>query len=230
MINAVLNKKADIQRNEDVKTSSILGLLLLLPAEMFWKLLRSSMSDTHMLPASSGDILNSEFWPHWNVDNKDTEVTNQKLVEPDVFIEFENFDLIIEVKLDGNFQYSDQWTNEVCAYKSNISTEKELIFVALGGNASLDSILLTKGRAKGTTVHKCSWNRLLEVVHSEVEYQEHATYPYDRHILRILHMIEKAYTIYGERVTLWMESIPTSLLNIDCNCLHKFKETWNQLK
>ena len=35
MINAVLKEKADIQRNEDVKTSSIIGLLTLLPAELF---------------------------------------------------------------------------------------------------------------------------------------------------------------------------------------------------
>ena len=45
MINAVLKEKADIQRNEDVKTSSIIGLLTLLPAELFWKLLKSSLSE-----------------------------------------------------------------------------------------------------------------------------------------------------------------------------------------
>ena len=64
MINAVLKEKADIQRNEDVKTSSIIGLLTLLPAELFWKLLKSSLSEQHRLPVSSGDILSIESLKH----------------------------------------------------------------------------------------------------------------------------------------------------------------------
>ena len=74
MINAVLKEKADIQRNEDVKTSSIIGLLTLLPAELFWKLLKSSLSEQHRLPVSSGDILAIEFWPHWYVGDTDVAV------------------------------------------------------------------------------------------------------------------------------------------------------------
>lgn len=230
MIDAIASGKAQINKNEDVKTSSILGLMTLLPAELFWKLLRGSISESYSLPRSSGDILNTQFWPHWSINGKDLDVTNNNFVEPDVFIKFEQFDVIIEAKLDGNPQYENQWNNEVCAYKYNISKDKPLIFVALGGNASLDVQPLTKGRHKGTLVYKCSWNRLLEVIHAEAEYLKQAQFQYDRHVLRILHMIERSFSIYGEKVTLWMESIPEELTTININSLNNIREIWNHLK
>lgn len=230
MIDAVVNGKVDIRRNEDVKTSSVLGLLTLLPAELFWKLLRGSISESCSLPVSSGDILNVEFWPHWSVSGRGLDVTNNNFVEPDVFIEFEHFDIIVEVKLDGNFQYEEQWNNEICAYKSNVGENKQLIFVALGGNCTLDAQTISKGRLKGFPIYKSSWNRLLEVVHVEAEYLKQAEFQYDRHVLRILHMIERSFSIYGERVTLWMDSIPNNLTIFNHDSLNNIREIWKHLK
>ena len=230
MINAVINKKADIQLNEDVKTSCVFGLLTLLPAELFWKLLRSSISDGQTLPKSSGDILNVDFWPRWDVDDNDTDVTNERFVEPDVFVEFENLDLIIEVKMDGNSQKESQWINEVCAYKTYKGNDKTLVFIALGGNDSIDTYRLTKGKSKNALVYKCGWNKLLEAIHSEAEYLEQATFQYDSHVLRTLRKIEESFVIYGERVTLWLESIPENLTCINSNRLYEINEVWKQLK
>lgn len=230
MIDAVANGKVDIRRNEDVKTSSVLGSLTLLPAELFWKLLRGSISESYKLPVTSGDILNVEFWPRWSVYGKRLEVTNDNFVEPDVFIAFEHFDVIIEVKLDGNSQSEEQWNNEICAYKSNIGEDRLLIFVALGGNSSLDVQAISKGRFKGTSIYKSSWSRLLEVVHVEAEYLKQAEFQYDRHVLRILHMVERSFSVYGERVTLWMDSIPDSLTIFNSNSLNNLREIWKHPK
>ena len=89
---------------EDVKTSSIIGNLLHLPTSIFWQILLNASDENdaegNMLPTLSAgeDILDFEFWPYWTLEDK---------VEPDVFIRFANFDLIIELKVhDYNPQKS----------------------------------------------------------------------------------------------------------------------------
>lgn len=226
MINAILKKGVEIKRNEDVKTSSIIGVLSLLPAELFWKLLKKSFPNHHNLPLSSGDIVGVDFWPHWYVDGSDKEVTNDKYVEPDVYIEFENFNLIIEVKLDGNPQYPEQWKNQILAYQTNVKSSKPLVYVALGGNCSYDAFSLTGGNVNELLVYRCSWQRLLETIHEEMEYLGSNPYQYDNQNLRILRMAEQAFAIYGERVTSWMESIPASLTKIDSKCLNEIRTLW----
>ena len=226
MINAVLKKKTEIHLNEDTKTSSILGLMSLLPAELFWKLLKNSLSEPTNLPVSSGDLLNIEFWPHWYNNEKDTDITNSKLVEPDVYIEFENFNTIIEVKLDGNLQYENQWINQICAYQTNIKSSKPLVYIALGGNKSLETNTLTKGKVQGYHIYNCSWKRLLEVIHEQIDFLNSEPYKFDGQTLRILHRVEQAFSIYGERVTLWMESIPTHLTAIDNSYIKEIRRLW----
>ena len=96
-------------QSEDLKTSSILGSLLLLPDDLLWELLvKSCCGGTEKLPDVAGVLDSFEFWPRWNADN----TTNLKYVEPDLFLRFSNFDVIVEVKqFDGNGQYYEQWEN-----------------------------------------------------------------------------------------------------------------------
>lgn len=86
---------------EDTKVASTLGVLKNLPAELFWQILRKSCKSKIKLPSKSGEILNIDFWPGgWKFVNR---------VEPDVYIEFENFDLIIEAKINYLYgQISEQ--------------------------------------------------------------------------------------------------------------------------
>ena len=129
-----------------------------------------------------------ELWPHWYAGDTDVEVTNENFVEPDVYIEFESFNLIIEAKLDANSQGEQQWTNQVCTYKSNIESDKQLVYTALSGNKSFELYTLSHGRAKGHRINRCSWQRLLEAIHNEANFQESEPYMYNRKILRILRM------------------------------------------
>ena len=95
---------------EDPKTSSVFETLLMLPDELLWEVLRAACFDNDNLPMVSGQIEDYEFWPHWDSAN----TSNTKLVEPDVFIRFQSFDLIIEAKYRDNYgQYSQQWEDRV---------------------------------------------------------------------------------------------------------------------
>ncbi len=80
--------------NEDFKTYVTIGQLRYLPADLFWNLLRASSVSPKLLPATAGRLEAFEMWPSWDP----TGTGNTKRVEPDVFIRFSRFDLIIEAK------------------------------------------------------------------------------------------------------------------------------------
>lgn len=77
--------------HEDPKTSTVFESMLMLPDELFWKILRRACFNNDNLPLVAGKIESYEFWPHWDP----TKTTNTNLVEPDLFIRFQLFDVII---------------------------------------------------------------------------------------------------------------------------------------
>ena len=90
---------------EDSKTSAVFENVMLLPDNVFWYILRQSCFSNDMMPIHLGLLLSYEFWPHW--DRTGTDNTNY--VEPDLFLEFELFDVIIEAKYgDYGGQYQHQ--------------------------------------------------------------------------------------------------------------------------
>lgn len=73
-----------------------------------------------------GEFETLTFWPTFDL--------NGANVEPDVLIEFEKLDILIEVKPPtGGGQYYDQWQREIDSYKQS-NKDKKLIFLALGNN------------------------------------------------------------------------------------------------
>ena len=144
-------------QSEDLKTSSILGSLLLLPDDLLWELLvKSCCGGTEKLPDVAGVLDSFEFWPRWNADN----TTNLKYVEPDLFLRFSNFDVIVEVKqFDGNGQYYEQWENEICSYFNEYGSVKDVYFIALGGNGNKKPSIV-----RSVPVYRCSWLSLLASV------------------------------------------------------------------
>ncbi|MBV7440971.1 hypothetical protein KRX57_06020 [Weeksellaceae bacterium TAE3-ERU29] len=92
MLENILNNK--INSREDEITSTIIGLLKYLPSELFWDILKNACNDSSNLPKLSGDIDFISFWNKWGAEK----TTNKNYVEPDVFIQFSEFDLIIETR------------------------------------------------------------------------------------------------------------------------------------
>ncbi len=72
---------------------------------MFWKILKQAVF-TNILPEEPGTRYCYEFWPRWDP----RKTGNTSYVEPDVFIRFRDFDIIIEAKRhENNQQYRTQW-------------------------------------------------------------------------------------------------------------------------
>lgn len=184
---------------EDVKTSSIIGNLLHLPTSIFWQILLNASDENdaegNMLPALSAgeDILDFEFWPYWTLEDK---------VEPDVFIRFTNFDLIIELKVhDYNSQEPGQWNREFAAYYKRYPNENKPVYlIAISG----------KTNKTMNNVFQCSWQSLLEAVLDAKETTEGK----DSFIDRIFDDILMAFSIHKEYYFKYLDSVMLDHMNI----------------
>lgn len=188
--------------SEDSLTSMVFERLFYLLHERFWNILRESCYGSE-LPNFSGPIEIKEFWPSWDPSN----TSNKDRVEPDVFIRFQQFDLIIEAKRwDYNQQSKEQWSNEIAAYGNEYAEDKKkLFFIALGG--LYDNVT---ENLKGVEVRKCRWNRILRKV---IEYQKQLTGVSEiknemSSITNILNDIILAFQLHGYATGEWLSTIP----------------------
>jgi len=227
-----LSKKQRLDNpKEDTQTSSIIGDLLHLPSDLFWVLLRNSCTDKVFLPVVCGEILDFEFWPHWDA----TGTVNTTIVEPDVFISFEEFDLIIEAKkYDESGQYENQWRNEIGSYYNNFpSQDKKLIVVAIGGSKDMQKKDLTinrllsdnKSKICSVPIFKCNWlSILIEVTRVLDEIQ---TIKYKDSIRsshkRILQDVIRSFNIHSLYFLKWLDSLNRDNLNIGDSSIDVFK-------
>ena len=226
MLQAYKNSKLLVELNEDVKTSSIIGELTHLQADLFWYLLRSATAYNESLPEIAGEIYTVEYWPKWSAEGCD--ITNNQFVEPDVFIRFQKFDIILEIKKnDGCGQYMTQWTNEICGYLNEYADDnKDIYIIALGGNNNMQKENIRKLRDNDLVVHKCSWFSLLEKVNEQMRslyrlpYKDSCT----MQTIRILQDIVSSFNLYGDYVMEGFDNFPKNLLL--CNN-YKIDDIWN---
>lgn len=206
MIHSYSKIKTDRNYNEDFKTYATLGVLQYLPAHVFWKLLRDSVIDNEALPEEAGEITQIDFWPKWYKIQNVKVVSNSTYIEPDVFIRFENFDCIVEVKkTDFSGQHSDQWENQTLAYRNEYPEDRRLIFIALGGNPKLDST----SQAKFCHVYKSTWQRLLREIDIALKEREGITVKTESvsQKIRILQAAVEAFARYNEYVVEFLHSL-----------------------
>lgn len=206
--------------NEDPKTSAVFETMLMLPDELFWNVLRAACFDNANLPSVTGRIEDYKFWPHWNSKGTD----NTIFVEPDVFIRFQLFDVIIEAKYgERTGQYAQQWKNEIIAYRNEYGSDRPVYFMAVGGNAEKASerVSLTKD----VTINKCTWLSLLIqitklrdecIAQSMLCHQQSS-------LIRLLNLIELAFNINGVYNIRWFDDIRTSKPLISPDSILTFK-------
>lgn len=195
MIQALLHHKSHIGLIEDEKTSMIIGTLLHLPTTLMLEIISDALGrDSSVLSNKTEEYLQKmpEFWPHWFTDR----TSNGHYVEPDVFISFKSFDLIIEVKRndDKTSQYSDQLKKELIAYEDKYGKEnKEVYLIALGGNVDDIKSIDKKMRDK---ILICSWSNLLYSIEREKRIVQEVVQEYGA-IYRTLSDCKDAFDVFG---------------------------------
>ncbi|WP_299577477.1 hypothetical protein [uncultured Sunxiuqinia sp.] len=187
--------------SEDSLTSFVFERLFYLPVELMWTILTKACCGSE-LPKQAGKMVSTEFWPHWDAEH----TSNSIFIEPDVFIRFSEFDLIIEAKrYDKDQQYQGQWENQIQAYRNEFSDEKPLFYIALGGLFTHETQTVN-----GIKVVMCRWKSLLEQVkmaHQLLSESEGLLYSSDA-ILRILSDLKKVFRLHGYATGLWFSSLP----------------------
>lgn len=186
--------------SEDSLTSSTIGLLQYLGSDLFWKILREICGDKSKLPVSVGNLQEIYFWRKFLPDL----IINVNHVEPDVYCEFEHFNLIIEAKKGDVYgQDENQWRKEITSYFKEIESDKLLLFIAIGGNNSLKTKKIDLDSI-GTKhiIYGASWQRMLEACKYIVDHEE-LTYS-DKRILKDTISLFEKHNFYSIR---WLKEI-----------------------
>jgi len=156
---------------EDSLTAGVFTYLHHLPGELFWRILRNACYTSHLTDYPGEPSV--EFWPKWGSES----TSNPNYVEPDMFLRFSAFDIIIEAKRNEKcMQSKDQWQRELVAYTNEYGEErKQVKILAIGGlHSTQDDMVSHKWHSSSTEstnehvthhfecpVHMCRWDGLL---------------------------------------------------------------------
>ena len=130
--------------------------------------------------------------------------TNQRSVEPDVWLELERIHLIIEAKRhEEGGQYEGQWLKEIQALLNTLADDdkRPIWLLALGGNYQTSKQSLTLGD-KTYPIIKIRWQTLLE----EVKKYTYESSPYSSVEKRICKDIIKAFELFEYFSLKWLDS------------------------
>jgi hypothetical protein len=194
--------------SEDSLTSSIIGLMQFLPDYLFWYLFKQSCGNNSDLPTDIGKINGFYFWDRWSAKG----TYNSNYVEPDVWIDTEKYYIIIEAKKTDYFgQHIDQWENELRALKNEVEyLDKEIIFIALGGNDSLKNCS-TEVDSNSYKIYTASWFFLLHSITLYISQKEDI----DNYTERLLNNIVAAFSKHGFLDIDWLSSMKCRKINRD---------------
>ena len=222
-----------INHCENSLTAAVFSHLLHLPGELWWQLLRGACYSAE-LPAVAGELHSVDFRPKWDPDGTD----NVSYVEPDLFLRFAEFDLIIEAKRwDQSQQDPKQWQKEVRAYWHEYMAEettpnigRKLRLIALGGvwttedqEASVQVPRAATRQANGADgargasfscpVHMARWGRLLGECKRMARELEQARYrsSQTRAHERILSHLIGLFAAHGFQTGRWFDEIVPEL-------------------
>lgn len=197
---------------EDPKTSTILGTLLHLPAHLFWEIIRTACYEGKLLPQFAGEIIDYAFWPHWDSNGS----RNTNFIEPDLFISFQEFDVIFEAKYtDDTGQNKIQWEQEITGYYNTIDHDKNIYLIALGGCKRMNAETLTVG-ANSVPILKCNWHSILVESTRMLEELGNQKYPdYTKSAAqRILKDTILGFNVHGMYHLKWLNDIYKENLHI----------------
>ncbi|RAJ17826.1 hypothetical protein [Olleya aquimaris] len=209
MISYYTNGSGSLSKCEDSCTAGVFDILKYLPADLFWQILKSSLLlDT--LPSVAGNIQHIEFWPKWSVKDVD-EISNTKYIEPDVFINFSDFDVIIEAKrYDEKQQNSKQHKDQLVAYFNEFKDNepKEVYYILLGGLHIEDLREEITIYDKTVKLSKIKWSGLLTTIASLKKTIERQDLAHQKPMLLLLEDVINVLAIHGYHTKKWLSKMP----------------------
>jgi len=223
MISAVKNKKTPIKLREDTLTSVVFDNLLHLPNNLFWKIIKESCFENN-LPCFINSIDSYEFWPSWYTQNSN----NEYKVEPDLFIRFDNFDLIIEAKLNL-VQDLNQWKDQFIGYNDNYNQYKQnknVYLLAIGGINDENEIEIKVNNYGSIKVVKCRWSNILEKLVSINSILVNYNFLNIDNIIRIINTIIAGLEMHGFEKIHWLEDMINNTCDIDFESSFKSLLNW----
>lgn len=198
-----------LKSNEDSLTSTVFSQFLHLPFECLWGILKEASFGSG-LPIFPGEPERIEFWPNWDPEGTD----NSNRVEPDLFLRFQGFDLILEAKRWDQWQQSRyQWEKELQAYANEYGHEERPVFlIALGGLHGFDAERMQLSDSKNTQclVVMMQWHRVLQAALRLQKNLMKVPFPssaISAQIRTLGHVID-AFSHHGFSTGSWYEDLP----------------------
>lgn len=204
MISYFHHRKGKLNACEDSLTSTVFDTLKYLPTELFWHILKHS--EYHFkLPKYPGEIESITYWDNW--DSKNT--ANSKYVQPDVFIRFEEFDLIVEAKrYNENQQSVHQIENEIIAYENEYGNfSKKVYLLQVGGLQNKENELNIKKNNIEVIICKTDWTMILDsamIIHNRLKLSDLSV---NESYCRILEDTISGFALHGYFKKNWLKDI-----------------------
>lgn len=221
MISYFTYGKGSLAICEDSLTASVFDILKYLPSTFFWQLLKDALVlDT--LPEYSGDIQEMQYWPKWSATN----TKNSIYVEPDVFIRFKAFDVIIEAKrYDANQQSVYQLKKEIIAYYNEYADdEKEVYLIQVGGLQEICTDEYIEVNNQKVYQSKTNWSQLLRIIAIYKERVIQQQLPGQQQIALLLSDLIDAFAIHGFHQKKWLDECIYYTINQNAITQFKFKK------
>ncbi|THB72640.1 MAG: hypothetical protein D6B28_05150 [Gammaproteobacteria bacterium] len=180
------------QQREDLLTAAFFSRFTYLSGLLQHRLLKQWLGGV-------GDFTAFEkidYWPRYDLEKRD----DRNFVEPDLLLNFEDCDLLIEVKPPkGGDQYQEQWQLEIEGYFAQEKRLKPLYFLAIGriGSvlAELDDESLQEKYPQFQKANAIGWKAIASqlrkcLIEGDLDVQDR----------RIIEDMQKALSLYGIRV------------------------------
>ena len=203
--------KINLKVCEDSLTAAVFDGLKYLPSALFYKILKNSLYNDK-LPSVSGELNEILFWEKWNAN----QTFNSNFVEPDLLLQFDHFDIIIEAKRYDLYQQSQtQLENEIKAYYNVFDGEKEMFFIQLGGlnNKNNEPDFILEEKQKRVKICKTDWYQLLNQITVELHQLENNPNIQSIGHKRVLKDIIKAFEIHQFYQIKWFNELKQINLN-----------------
>ncbi|WP_040281030.1 hypothetical protein [Psychroserpens damuponensis] len=206
---------------EDSLTASVFDLLKYLPTDLFWHILKQALHQDQ-LPSYCGEVLEMQYWAKWQAKGK-YDANNSKYVEPDLFMRFKDFDLIIEAKRNDSNQQSDgQLKKEIKAYLNEYEDKENTVYLLQVGGL-IDTCVKEEFNIAGIKVlqSKTNWTSLLKSVDGIYKSYLEQNIPSQKPTLFLLEDIINAFAMHGFHQKLWLQDC--EIYNINTKAINSFK-------